>query len=127
MPYANEFAVSSGAAESDSNYKKFGTDWNTVNPVGTSYTYGLYTPVSGRRKMSDRVPASTGYRPFFPTGGYRHPNGELSNVGVSSDWWSSSPYSNSNAYSMWFLIGSMEPVANRSRVYGFHVRCVKEL
>jgi hypothetical protein len=71
---------------------------------------------------------SSGYRhngAFFPASGYRISPGKLSTKeGMSGDYWSSSPYSATNGYNLYFT--DLEPIFwdNPIRLYGFSVRCV---
>ncbi|MDR2004091.1 MAG: fibrobacter succinogenes major paralogous domain-containing protein [Prevotella sp.] len=63
----------------------------------------------------------------FPASGYRSNTiGALYGVGVNGTYWSSSPSSATNGFSLTFNGTSVNPANNYNRQYGFSVRCVKE-
>ena len=65
----------------------------------------------------------------FTAAGYRHcESGDLTSVGGSGNYWSSSSYAagNINAGYLGFNSGLVYPLGNASRAGGLSVRCVQE-
>lgn len=64
---------------------------------------------------------------WFPAAGYRYSGvGSMAGVGSNGYYWSASPYSENDGYSLGFFSGYVNPADYRNRAYGFSVRCVQE-
>ena len=76
--------------------------------------------VAGRR-FTSRI---NGNSIFFPAAGYRYGTG-LNDHGSSGYYWSSSLYSSTNGYGLYFNSAGMNPAYYSIRFYGFTVRAVQ--
>lgn len=64
---------------------------------------------------------------WFPAAGcLGSVDGYMSSVGGGGYYWSASPYSENDGYSLFFFSGSVNPAKYNNRAYGFSVRCVQE-
>ena len=67
---------------------------------------------------------------FLPAAGWRsfYNSGELALTGSYGYYWSSSPYYGGYGYAgnLYFYSGSVIPLNNYNRAYGFSVRCVRD-
>jgi hypothetical protein len=59
--------------------------------------------------------------------GYCGSTGGLGNQGSYGSWWSSTPYSTTNAYRMHFDSSAVNPSYNLFKLYGFTVRLVRDI
>ncbi len=60
-----------------------------------------------------------------PAAGNRnYQSGAVGGQGTNGDWWSSTPYSESNGHNLNFNSNNVNPVTNNYASYGFPVRCV---
>ena len=61
-------------------------------------------------------------------GGYRNNNGTFNNVGNEGDWWSATENNTTNAWNrnMNYNNGNVNR-NNNNKVWGFSVRCVRDL
>jgi hypothetical protein len=76
--------------------------------------------VTGRR-FTSRI---NGNSIFFPASGYRHGTG-LHDHGSSGRYWSSSLYSQTSGYDLYFNSEGVDPAYLDNRFYGFSVRAVQ--
>ncbi|MDR1882489.1 MAG: fibrobacter succinogenes major paralogous domain-containing protein, partial [Prevotella sp.] len=72
----------------------------------------------------------TGETVYFPASGTRNGStfgsaGLLAGVGDGGGYWSSSAYTGTEAYYLFFGYGDVGPDSNAGRAYGFSVRCVR--
>ena len=64
---------------------------------------------------------------YFPASGYRYSSdGSLNSVGTYGFYWSAVPSSTSDGCDLGFLSGSVYPLSNTTRTYGFAARPVSE-
>lgn len=64
---------------------------------------------------------------FLPAAGYRWGSTKMFEVGVSGEYWSASFGATDEAYDLDFKSGSVNPMSNYSREYGFSVRLVRQI
>ena len=76
--------------------------------------------VTGRR-FTSRI---NGNSIFFPASGYRRGTG-LDYRGSSGNYWSSSLYSQTRGYDLYFFSGGVSPADSYDRFFGFSVRAVQ--
>ena len=89
-------------------------EFNTSN-----FTWGTVNGDNGRTYTPSGL--------FFPASGFRpNSSGGVSVVGSYGYHWSSSPYSATLGYFLYFYSGYVNPSNYYYRAYGFPVRCVKE-
>ncbi|GHT68771.1 hypothetical protein AGMMS50239_34510 [Bacteroidia bacterium] len=93
------------------------TTWPAVSAVNADGTTAL---ANGKqlRKLNT---------PFFPTSGFRnYTGGAVGYTGSNGYYWSSSPYSSTNGFSLLFVVPAAYPAYSHDRADGFPVRCVSE-
>jgi hypothetical protein len=122
MPTAKEYNsegladnayVSWSTAITWASFGSFGDQTSNVNAQGTTSisSGGTYT-VNGSSSS-------------YPASGFRVPNGTLLYVGLYGRYWSSSVYSSTNGYYLYFSSSLVGPALSGSRQSGFVVRCVQ--
>lgn len=106
--------------------------WNGFNILtAENEAAGTYTTVwadAGRYYYPEGyVNRETTGAIYFPASGFRYySGGGLNLVGSSGYFWSASPGSATNGYSLYFYSTYVYPSNNYVRAYGFPVRCVRE-
>jgi hypothetical protein len=125
MPTAAEFAVTN-TATTDYVTNPNRNNWSSATGNSVNSPAGTYEPLAGRRKTNN---ITADYQPWLPASGQRLTSGALGYVGDPGHYWMSTPCGNAGAYFLRISSGSGLGIDNddNTRLYGFNVRCVKEL
>ena len=101
--------------------------WIQVNLYNNHYTTGTFSDSSSNFSVAFYFgpDASTKLLSLPVAGNRNDANGALNNRGLNGGYWSSTE-NNSNAYSLNFYSGNVNPVNYPSRTHGFSVRCIAE-
>jgi hypothetical protein len=127
MPVSNDFGLTDGPLNSGNGYIHTGDGYTYKNENGST-PWGGFADLSADGTGSTataRLTYTTSEKVIFPAAGIRN-GGPLSYVGINGNYWSSSVYGASSAYSLGFVSGGVSPNGSNYRTYGFPVRCVQE-
>ena len=101
--------------------------WEGFNTTTPTTTFVWNSPKATGRNYKLNGTDVTAGTAFYPASGYRNSsNGSLSYGGSGGYYWSSSPGSQTNGYSLNFNSGGVNPSSDCNRANGFPVRCIAE-
>ena len=101
-----------------------GNTWATANTRGNAVSGRFYGTNHANCWLPDNMEGAV----FLPAVGSRrsYDFGSLSSQGTSGSYWSSTQYSATDGYSLYFYSTNSSPASNISKAYGFPVRCVQD-
>ncbi len=98
--------------------------WQLPQNTGTKSFNNLIRTVYGISATDTDASVIAEPLHFIRSGGYRRSDGTLVNQGTNGDFRSATAKSVTNAYSLYFYSGHLDPQHNGSKGYGLSVRCI---